>query len=87
MKFQNSSLNGLKVTVGTKSVTHARRHARTHAQKAICHINFFKVGGIKRYTMPLGFSSESSASARNKQLPTCPSQVEFAGGRHGANYF
>ena len=42
MKFQDSSFNGLKVTVGTKSVT----HARTHAPKAICPINFFKVGGI-----------------------------------------
>ena len=48
MKFQDSSFNGLKVTVGTKSVTHARTHARTHAPKAICPINFFKVGGIKR---------------------------------------
>ena len=43
MKFQDSSFNGLKLTVGTKSVT----HARTHAPKAICPINFFKVGGIK----------------------------------------
>ena len=42
MKFQDSSFNGLKVTVGTKSVT----HASTHAPKAICPINFFKVGGI-----------------------------------------
>ena len=42
MKFQDSSFNGLKVTVGTKSVT----HPRTHAPKAICPINFFKVGGI-----------------------------------------
>ena len=47
MKFQDSSFRGLKVTVGTKSVTHARTHARTHAPKAICPINFFKVGGIK----------------------------------------
>ena len=46
MKFQDSSFNGLKVTVGTKSVTHARTHARTHAPKAICPINFFKVWGI-----------------------------------------
>ena len=45
MKFQDSSFNGLKVTVGTKSVT----HAPTHAPKAICPINFFKVGGIIRY--------------------------------------
>ena len=29
MKFQVSSFNGLKVTVGTKSVTHARTHARS----------------------------------------------------------
>ena len=43
MKFQDSSFNGLKVTVGTKSVT----HPPTHAPKAICPINFFKVGGIK----------------------------------------
>ena len=47
MKFQDSSFNGLNVTVGTKSVTHARTHPRTHAPKAICPINFFKVGGIK----------------------------------------
>ena len=46
MKFQDSSINGLKVTVGTKSVT----HPLTHAPKAICPINFFKVGGIiKRF--------------------------------------
>ena len=32
MKFQDSSFNGLKVTVGTKSVTHAPTHARTHAR-------------------------------------------------------
>ena len=43
MKFQDSSFNGLKVTVGTKSVT----HTRTHAPKAICRINIFKVGGKK----------------------------------------
>ena len=48
MKFQDSSFNGLKVTVGTKSVTHARTHAPTHAPKAICLINFFKVGGIMK---------------------------------------
>ena len=46
MKFQDSSFNGLKVTVGTKSVTHPRTHALTVAPKAICPINFFKVGGI-----------------------------------------
>ena len=41
MKFQDSSFNGLKVTVGTKSVT----HPRTHAPKAICPINFFQSWG------------------------------------------
>ena len=50
MKFQDSSFNGLKVTVGTKSVT----HARTHAPKAICPINFFKVGGITKTKAHLG---------------------------------
>ena len=49
MKFQDSGFNGLKVTVGTKSVTHSRTHPRTHAPKAICPINFFKVGGINIY--------------------------------------
>ena len=29
MKFQDSSFNGLKDTVGTKSVTHALTHARS----------------------------------------------------------
>ena len=56
MKFQDSSFNGLKVTVGTKSVTHPRTqaptHPRTHAPKAICPINFFKVGGIIKYHDP-----------------------------------
>ena len=42
MKFQDSSFNVLKVTVCTKSVT----HPLTDAPKAICLINFFKVGGI-----------------------------------------
>ena len=46
MKFQDSSFNGLKVTVGTKSVTHPPTHTPTHVPKAICPINFFKVGGI-----------------------------------------
>ena len=48
MKFQDSSFNGLKVTVGTKSVTNAPTHPLTHAPKAICPINFFKVGGITK---------------------------------------
>ena len=45
MKFQDSSFNGLKVTVSTKKCD-PRTHPRTHAPKAICPINFFKVGGI-----------------------------------------
>ena len=49
MKFQDSSFNGLKVTVGTKSVT----HAPTHAPKAICPINFFKVEGIIKLLLDL----------------------------------
>ena len=48
MKIQDSSFNGLKVTVGTKSVTHPRTHALTDTPKAICPINFFKVGGIMK---------------------------------------
>ena len=31
MKFQDSSLNGLKVTVGTKSVTHPCKLKKQHA--------------------------------------------------------
>ena len=46
MKFQDSSFNGLKVTVGTQSVAHPCTHPRMNAPKAICPINFFKVGGI-----------------------------------------
>ena len=50
MKFQDFSFNGLKVTVGTKSVTHPRTHARTHPrtlQKQYAPSTFSKVGGIK----------------------------------------
>ena len=32
MKIQDSSFNGLKVTVGTKSVTHAPTHPRTNGR-------------------------------------------------------
>ena len=45
MKFQDSSFNGYKVTVGTKKCD-----ARTRAPKAICPTNFFKVGGIKTWS-------------------------------------
>ena len=52
MKFQDSSFNGLKVTVGIKSVTHPPKHPPTHAPKALCPINFFKVGGINKSAFP-----------------------------------
>ena len=45
MKFQDSSFNSFKGTVGTKGVTHARTHTPTHAPKAICPINFFQSWG------------------------------------------
>ena len=62
MKFQDSSFNGLKVTVGTKSVTHPRTHPPTHAPKAICPINFFKVGGIKiNATAPKQIEKENAS--------------------------
>ena len=68
MKFQDSSLNGLKV--GTESVTHAPTHAPTDAPKAICHINFFKVGGIKSgNTMRSGQISYSSKLSCMSSLP------------------
>ena len=60
MKFQDSSFNGLKVTVGTKSVTHPRTHPPTHAPKAICPINFFKVGGIISCLHLTTFRSQAS---------------------------
>ena len=52
MKFQDSSFNSLKVKVGTNRVTHAPTHTPTHAPRAICPINFFKVGGITIYVAP-----------------------------------
>ena len=48
MKFQDSSLNSLKVRVGTKKCD-PRTHAPTHPPKAICPTNFFNVGGIDIY--------------------------------------
>ena len=50
MKFQDSSCKDLKVTVGTKNVTHPSTHA---GSKAICPINFFKVGGIINKQKPI----------------------------------
>ena len=51
MKFQDTKFNGLKVTVGTESVTHAPTHAPMDAPKAICPINFFKIGGITNLSL------------------------------------
>ena len=50
MKFQDSSFNDLKATVGTKSVT----HPRTQAPKAICPINFFQSWGHNKYKQVCG---------------------------------
>ena len=51
MKFQDSSFNGLKVTVGTKRVTHAPTHARTHARSKsnMPHQLFQSRGHNKKY--------------------------------------
>ena len=43
MKFQDSSFHGLKVTVGTQSVTHART-----LQKQYAPSTFSKLGGITK---------------------------------------
>ena len=48
MKFQDSSFNGLKVTVGTKKCD----AGRTHAPKAICPINFFQSWGHNNHFVP-----------------------------------
>ena len=53
MKFQDSSFNGLKVTVGTKCVTHAPTHARSKSNmphQLFQSWGFFKVGGIISYS-------------------------------------
>ena len=60
MKFQDSSSNGLKVTVGTKNVTHVRTDACKHTQKAICPTNFFKVGGITKAAIQRSVTVELS---------------------------
>ena len=53
MKFQDSSFNGLKVTVGTKSLTHPRTHPPTHPpthartlQKQYAPSTFSKLGAL-----------------------------------------
>ena len=72
MKFQDSNVNGLKVTVGTKSVT----HPRTHAPKAICPINFFKVGGIKTWHICPTFPQGGRAVVTNDIMQTCPCNIQ-----------
>ena len=51
MKFQDSSFNGLKVTVGTKSVTHPRTHPRT-LQKQYAPSTFSKLGALTMKIIP-----------------------------------
>ena len=53
MLFQDSSLNGLKVTVDTKSVTHPRTHART-LQKQYAPSTFSKLGAYKHLSVKIG---------------------------------
>ena len=67
MKFQDSSFNGLKVTVGTKSVTHPRTHART-LQKQYAPSTFFKVGGIKRVGQTAVSDNQSSSVTLKNML-------------------
>ena len=61
MKFQDSSFNGLKVTVGTKSVTHAHTHPRTHARsKSNMPHQLFQSWGHKNITsLPTLLQSET----------------------------
>ena len=56
MKFQDSSFNGLKVTVGTKSVTHPCTHARTHARsKSNMPHQLFQSWGHNKLCTNLGY--------------------------------
>ena len=55
MKFQDSSFNGLKVTVGTKSVTHAPTHARSKSNMP--HQLFQSWGHNKGTDQPCSYST------------------------------
>ena len=55
MKFQDSSFNGLKVTVGTKSVTHAPTHARS---KSNMHHQLFQSWGHNEAYTEIGLDSQ-----------------------------
>ena len=63
MKFQDSSFNSLKVTVGTKKCD-ARTQPCRHAPKAICPINFFKVEGMNEGARVVAFSSPEPKACR-----------------------
>ena len=45
MKFQDSSFNGLKVTVGTKSVTHAPTLQKQYAPSTFSKLGVFQSWG------------------------------------------
>ena len=49
MKFQDSSFNGLKVTVGTKSVTHARTLQKQYAPSTFSKLGASKLNRNIRY--------------------------------------
>ena len=55
MKFQDSSFNGLKVTVGTKSVTHPRTLQKQYAPSTFSKLGAQQEIGCKQglqYTPP-----------------------------------
>ena len=75
MKFQDSSFNGLKVTVGTKSVTHPRTHAPTNGRsKSNMPHQLFQSWGHKyklhygRCTEPLFRAATPAAVTTNKNI-------------------
>ena len=57
MKFQDSSFNGLKVTVGTKSVTHAHTHARS---KSYMPHQLFQSWGHKKLKTKMHMTASNS---------------------------
>ena len=71
MKFQDSSFNGLKVTVGTKIVTQPRTHPRTHARsKSNMPHQLLQSWGHKEkkqnmYTLPNARYTEQNRGRRN----------------------
>ena len=71
MKFQDSSFNGLKVTVGTKSVTHAPTHARSKSNmphqlfQSWGHndLSFYYSSSLFKSSLAMANSSPSSSSS------------------------